>query len=108
MPTSTCPYCDSDIKWIWDDAFMKFGFRDGANGHLTESVAEVLRTAGYTVKVEPWGLHNVVIGSVSKGGIELMPMQRIRFGYAEPRDYLPKKIIRLLDQKLPANGMVDA
>lgn len=87
---------------------MKFGFRDGANGHLTENVAEVLRTAGYTVTVEHWGIHNSVIGSICKGGIELIPLQRIAFGYAEPRRYLPKTIIRLLDQKLPANGMVGA
>lgn len=87
---------------------MKFGFRDGANGHLTEDVADVLRTAGYAVTVEHWGIHNSVIGSICKGGIELVPMQRIRFGYVEPRDYLPKKIIRLLDQKLPAKGMVEA
>lgn len=108
MPTSTCPYCDSDIKWIWDDAFMKFGFRDGANGHLTEIVAEVLRTAGYTVKVVPWGIHNVVIDSIRKGGIELIPLDRIRFGYDEPRDYLPKKLIRLLDRELQATKEVAA
>ena len=108
MPTSTCPYCDSDFHWIWDDAFMKFGFRDGANGFLTEHVAEVLRKAGYTVTVEPWGIHNVVIDSIRKGGIELIPVQRIRFGYVEPRNYLPRKLIRLLDRELSANREVAA
>lgn len=88
---------------------MKFGFRDGANGHLTECVADVLRKkAGYTVTVEPWGIHNVVINSICKGGIELIPVQRIRFGYVEPRNYLPKKLIRLLDRELSASRDVAA
>lgn len=87
---------------------MKFGFRDGANGHLTECVADVLRKAGYTVTVEPWGIHNVVIDSIRKGGIELIPLQRIRFGYDQPRAYLPKKLIRLLDRELSGNREVAA
>jgi hypothetical protein len=33
-------------------------------------------------------------------------MQRIRFGYDEPRDYLPKKLIRLLDRELPEHAEV--
>lgn len=85
---------------------MKFGFGDGANGFLTEKVADALRKAGYTVKVEPWGFHNVVIDSICKGGIELIPMQRIRFGYDEPRGYLPKKLIRLLDRQFPEHAEV--
>lgn len=73
---------------------------------MTEAVADVLRAAGYTVTIEPWGIHNVVIDSITKGGVELIPFQRIRFGYDNPRDYLPKKIVRLLDRELRANGEV--
>lgn len=87
---------------------MKFGFGDGASGFLTEHVADVLRKSGYTVNIEPWGIHNVVIDSICKGGVELIPMHRIRFGYDEPRDYLPKKLIRLLDRELSAKREVAA
>jgi hypothetical protein len=85
-----------------------FGFGDGASGYLTDIVADVLRKAGYTVSVEPWGIHNTVIDSIRKGGIELIPLQRIRFGYDEPRHYLPKKHIRLLDRELSTNREVAA
>lgn len=107
MPLSTCAYCESSFHWSWEEAFLKFGFADGANGYLTEKVADVLRKAGYTVKIEPWGLHNVVIDSICKGGIEIIPVQRIRFGYDEPRDYLPTKLIRLLDRELPEHAEVN-
>jgi hypothetical protein len=32
----------------------------------------------------------------------------LKFGYDDPREYLPKKLIRLLDRELPANGEVAA
>lgn len=83
---------------------MKFGFGDGAEGYLTHEVANALRAAGYVVKVEPWGIHNEVIDSITKGGVELIPSERVRFGYDNPRDYLPKKLVRLLDRLLPQDA----
>jgi len=79
---------------------MKFGFGDGDGVVMTEAVADVLRNAGYLVKVVPWGFHNVVINSILKADIEQIPQESIRFGYDEPRDYLPEAIINLLDQHL--------
>lgn len=108
MPTSTCPFCAAHFRWNWDEAFLKFGFGDGAAGYLTKHVAHALRHAGYTVNVSPWGMHNEVIDSIQKNGIELIPLERIRFGYEEPRDYLPKKLIRLLDRELPDGKEVAA
>lgn len=108
MPVTECPHCFGEYRWDWEDAFLKFGFGDGANGFLTDIVADLLRAAGYTVNVVPWGIHNVVIDSIRKGGIELIPLDRIRFGYDEPRDYLPKKLIRLLDRELNATKEVAA
>ena len=108
MPVTKCPHCFGDYYWSWEDAFLKFGFGDGEAVVMTQAVAEVLRKAGYAVNVVPWGLHNVVIDSILKGGIELIPMQRIRFGYDEPRDYLPKKVIRLLDRELSNKAEVAA
>jgi hypothetical protein len=104
MPKTCCYACGSDVDWTWEEAFDKFGFSDGDATIMTEDVADVLRTAGYDVNVEPWGLHNVVIGSIRKGAIEQIPFDRIRFGYDDARTYLPAEIIRLLDAKLPANG----
>lgn len=83
---------------------MKFGFGDGANGFLTEKVADVLRKAGYTVKVEPWGFHNVVIDSICKGGIELIPVQRIRFGYDEPETICRRSLSGCLTENCPNTG----
>lgn len=104
MPVTKCAHCNSDFQWDWEDAFLKFGFGDGADGYLTGVVANALRSGGYVVKVEAWGIHNEVIDSIAKAGVELIPFQRIRYGYDNPRDYLPKKLVRLLDRLLPANG----
>jgi hypothetical protein len=104
MPDTTCHTCGHDYTWTWEEAFDKFGFGDGDGQVMTGDVADVLRAAGYRVDVEPWGLHNVVVKSIRKGNDEQIPFDRIRFGYDDPRSYLPDAIIRLLDAKLPANG----
>lgn len=83
MPVTKCPHCFGDYHWSWEDAFLKFGFGDGEAAVMTHAVAEILRKAGYAVNVVPWGLD-------------------------EPRDYLPKKIIRLLDRGLSNKAEVDA
>lgn len=106
MPVSKCLSCNAQFHWDWEDAFLKFGFGDGDQIVMTEAVADVLRGAGYTVQVMPWGIHNVVIDSILKNGVEQLLMHCIRFGYDSPRDYLPKKLIRLLDRHLAANAEV--
>lgn len=85
------------ITWTWEEAFDKFGFDDGDGPIMTDVVASVLRDAGYSVTAEPWGFHNVVISSIKDGdGLEQIPAG-IALGYDEPRDYLPKTLIALLD-----------
>ncbi|MGD9802542.1 MAG: hypothetical protein AB7E80_16415 [Hyphomicrobiaceae bacterium] len=109
MSTSTCPTCGSDVFWTLEEAFDKFGFGDGDGIVMTDHVADALRNAGYTVVVEPWGCHNVTISSIkSKTGKELIPFKRISFGYDDPRDYLPKPLIELLDAAFPNNREVGA
>lgn len=61
-------------------------------------------SAGYLVRTEPWGLHNVTIASIFNGGVELIPHDRVGCDYDDPRSYLPSDIITLLDLKLPDNG----
>lgn len=101
---STCTTCGGSYLWDWDEAFDKFGFGDGDGQVETETVADVLRHAGYVVETTAWGLHNVVITSITRGGIEYIPATA-NIGYDEPRDYLPREIIELLDQHIPSGGV---
>lgn len=106
MSTTRCKTCGSDYQWQWEDAFDKFGFGDGDGLVMTEHVAEALRKAGYTVEVEPWGCHNVVITSIRRGTPkrEQIPAG---LGHDDLRDYLPKKIVKLLDAAFPADAEVE-
>ena len=97
MSITICPACCEPHSWSWEEAFDKFGFGDGDGIVMTEHVAQALRTRGYTVTTEPWGMHNVTIRSIlTKKGNELIP-DGINYGYDDPRDYLPKRIIKILD-----------
>jgi hypothetical protein len=108
MSITTCPHCNTAFDWSWEEAFDKFGFNDGGSIIMTNSVADALRVAGYKVKVEPWGIHNVTIASIkAKSCKELIPFDRIRFGYDNARDYLPKRIVKLLDAAFPTDGEVE-
>ncbi len=91
------------ICWSWEEAFDKFGFGDGDGIVMTGSVAAVLRNAGYEVDVGPWGCHNVVIFDVRWRNKSLFP-ESVRKGYDDPRRYLPKRVVRLLDRSFPKNS----
>ncbi len=103
MPKSLCQCCGGESHWQWEEAFDKFGFNDGDGQVETGQVAKVLERAGYSVKAEPWGMHNTTIISIKHGGHELMPLEasNITIGYDCPRMYLPDDVIALLDQELP-------
>ncbi|MBU1210189.1 MAG: hypothetical protein KJ587_02830 [Alphaproteobacteria bacterium] len=100
---SLCDNCGHEIRWSWTEAFEKFGFNDGDGQVETWQVEGVLTDAGYAVTVQGWGLHNTVITSVKKDGVEQIPYGRpgFTFGYDEPRSYLPPEIIALLDEHFP-------
>ena len=106
MSISMCPTCHHEHTWSWEEAFEKFGFEDGDGLVVTEHVAEALRKDGYTVTVSAWGCHNIIIGSIKREGVELIP-EDIKLGYDEPRTYLPKTIIELLVAAFPETGEVD-
>ena len=85
------------ITWSWQEAFDKFGFEDGDGLVMTDVVEAVLWDAGYSVTAEPWDSHNVVISSIKDAtGNELIP-STVSIGYDDPRSYLPKTIVALLD-----------
>lgn len=66
----------------------------------------MLRSAGYAVDVGAWGIHNTVINSITKDGVEHIPFDRVDFGFVDPRAYLPKRLVVLLDKKLPAGEVL--
>lgn len=100
MAKGTCARCNSEIVWFWREAFDKFGFGDGDDEVFTEVVAEVLTKEGYAVESERWGLHNTVITSIKKHGVEQIPSDA-HVGYDDPRDFLPEAIVAVLDERLP-------
>ncbi len=102
MAISKCEICGGDYHWFWEEAFDKFGFGDGDGQIETETVAAALEQAGYAVEYNEWGLHNTVIVSIRKDGIEQIP-DTVPVGYDDPRKYLPRKIVKLLDKAFPAN-----
>ena len=102
MAISKCNICGGDYHWFWEEAFDKFGFGDGDGQIETETVATALEQAGYAVEQSEWGFHNTVIASIRKDGIEQIP-ETASVGYDDPRKYLPRKIVRLLDKAFPAN-----
>lgn len=99
MSQHKCPHCGN--RFHWREAFAKFGHDDG-DGHVqTHAVAEALRQSGHAVKYSKWGPHNIIIHSIKKDGIELMPIHNPRFivGYDDPRDYLPQDIQEILNRE---------
>ncbi len=102
MPITECENCGGHYDWLWEEAFDKFGFNDGDGQIETWQVENVLVQAGYEVEVEGWGLHNTVITSIKKDGVEKIPYDNsdYAFGYDDPRQYFPADIITLLDKAL--------
>jgi len=106
MSITTCKICCQVTHWSWTEAFDKFGFCDGDGLVMTEHVAQALRKKGYAVTTEPWGCHNVVITSIkSKKAKDVIPALT-NLGYDDPLHYLPKRVIKLLDEAFPEDGKV--
>jgi len=105
MSITQCPTCLTEHAWSWTEAFDKFGFDDGDGLVMTHVVVQALRKAGYAVTAEPWGWHNVTITSIRRRQVQQIP-ECANLGYDDPRDYLPKEIIKLLDEAFPQSGEV--
>ncbi len=101
-----CPTCGHAHHWSWEEAFDKFGFGDGDDLVMTETVADALRAHGYTVTVTQWGMHNAIITDIERDGIALIPDTATR-GYDEPREYLPKEVIAILDREFREGQRID-
>mgnify|MGYP006074374747 CR=1 FL=1 len=105
MRPHKCKHCGN--RYHWNHAFSKFGYDDGNGNIETPAIAHLLETAGYRVKYERWCAHNVIITSIQKDGIELMPLldQSIRIGYDDPKSYLPEPVQAILESKIPFTGI---
>lgn len=101
MPISECNICGGSIGWNWEEAFCKFGFMDGDGQVETWNVADTLTEAGYEVTVHEWGCHNTIITQIKRNGVEKISEQ-VTVGYDDPRDYLPARIVKLLDKNFPS------
>lgn len=103
MVCAGCHHCAQIYHWHWVEAFYKFGFNDGDGEVHTEDIAKELQEHGYEVWIGKWGAHNVIIYSIRKDGIEIMPVSNSKYciGYDDPRDYLPSEITSLLNEKFP-------
>ncbi len=102
MPITTCANCGGSYAWRWEEAFDKFGFSDGDGQVMTQEVINALQTAGYEATAERCGCHNITIRSIERDGTEQIP-ETANVGYDDPRTYLPKDIVRLLDKALPTD-----
>ena len=89
-------------NWQWEEAFDKSGFDDGDGKVMTDTVAAVLCANGYIVTTHIWGLHNTVITSIDTAdtNVALIPAGT-HIGYDDPRRYLPRHVVRILDHALP-------
>lgn len=101
-----CPTCGHMHHWSWEEAFDKFGFGDGDDLVMTETVAQALRRHGYEVRTMHWGFHNTIITDITRDGIACIPAN-VTKGYDEPRTYLPKHVIRLLDREFRDGQRID-
>ena len=105
MPKAKCMRCGNAFSWRWEEAFEKFGFGDGDGQIYTSEVDDILRLAGYGTSLFQWGCHNFIITSVTKDGVELIPAGT-KVGYDDPRRYLPRDIVALLDRRLGLNAEI--
>ena len=107
MSVTTCPTCRHETMWSWTEAFEKFGFEDGDGLVMTEHVAEALRKHGYKVTTECWGCHNMVITSIRTAKRKEVIPETVNLGYEDPRKYLPRQTIKLLDNAVPDDAEVE-
>ena len=105
MPQSECIACGGIVHWTWEEAFDKFGCSDGASAYLIHEVVRVLEKAGYDVRINAWGCHNEIITEIAQDGRELIP-QEVKRGYDDPRGYLPREVVTLLDRIFPQEEVI--
>ena len=98
MYRSQCCSCCQYMQLSWEEAFDRYGLMVSDGIVEIQSVVDTLVEAGYGVTVLEFEPHIRVISQIQKWGIKLIP-RTVEIGYDNPRGYLPRKIIRLLDKK---------
>jgi hypothetical protein len=97
------------VYWKWEEAFMKYGFGDGDDSQ-TENVADFIRGFGYHVEINPNGMHNPSITSITQEGKECLTdnFRENGSGWQEWKIrgsiYKSRDLILKLNQEFPAPG----
>lgn len=89
------------IQWSWEEAFNVLGFDEGYGMNFTHVVSSVIEKMGYRVECEPLESKNYLICSIiSRDGREIISSD-VAIGLDDPRGYLPKVLVKKLDQAFP-------
>ena len=90
------------IQWRWEEAFCKFGFEDGDGWNGTDLVKRFIKKKfDYDCESDAWGCHNYMIFKIkNKNGKNIID-EDINVGYDDPTDYLPKHMIKALNDEFP-------
>jgi hypothetical protein len=84
------------IEWNWEEAFDKFGFGDGDSWNGTGEIQSWFEDElGWTSESDSWGCHNYIIFSLQDDNGKKYEFD----GYKNPRNILPKKIVKKLDEQ---------
>ena len=86
------------IHWHWEEAFSKFGFRDGEYGFLVNTVRRYLESRGWASETSDTIIHNNYIWDLRDSHGERYQLG----GYENPRLVLPENIVKALDKKFPS------
>ena len=87
------------IEWGWEEAFSKSGFEDGDGWNGTDQIEYWFEEElGWTSESDAWGCHNYMIFSLQDDNGKEYEFD----GYKNPRNILPKKIIKKLDEQFPS------
>ena len=84
--------------WTWEEVFDRYGFDDGNGWNGTNIVAEDLKEVEYECECTS-GSHNYYICSLKRGS-------QIIEG-DDPREFLPREVVRFLDQRFPDDFTVE-
>jgi hypothetical protein len=84
------------ITWIWDEAFLKFGFGDGDGWNGTHEIECWFESEmGWKPESHLWGIHNYMIFALTDPDGKKYEFN----GYDSPRKTLPEKVVSKLDER---------
>lgn len=92
MPTQT-------YAWQWEEAFQKFGFRDGDDPQHNKEVGDFLKDFGYSYHTSS-GIHNGFICALAHNGVRV-ELPEDDEDVVDIRAMFPKDVLAALDKAFP-------